>query len=215
MRDRIWSNRAMPDEQEKRLVSFYPQYFDIMHRQLRDAQKYGRLSKAALPDYSTLSVADQLKCIGNLLRGLESLNIARVFAGMTVEAYINHLAYEKLTAFYREHLDKLSMVMKWVTIPKLVYGKGFEPGTQVVEGLDRIGRRRNELVHFKPGKQTPIPSDVMLIELEGSHFIADDVHRAVAALYGIDPEFEEEFVRRHSHQLGVKVVPTGSPAENF
>ncbi|CAN5556359.1 hypothetical protein BH10PLA2_BH10PLA2_25420 [soil metagenome] len=122
----------------------------------------------------------------------QSATIATVFAGLAAEAYINHLAIEKLDTFRLEGLDKLTTEMKWVIVPKLIYRKGIEPSSHVVEGLKRLAKLRNQLVHFK-SKPLRMPLNPTRLEarVRDAEGAVKGVSEAIKALHRIDPKFEK------------------------
>lgn len=80
-----------------------------------------------------------------------------VFAALFLEAFIYDYAAANFSNTYtNKYLDKLSLVSKWVVIPKLVTGKNFPTEGQAFEHLVKLQRARNDLVHYKSG---PLPDN--------------------------------------------------------
>lgn len=76
-----------------------------------------------------------------------------VFSAMCLEAFIYDYGASHLGDKYiKENLDKLDLPSKFIVITKLVTGKDFAKGGHAYEGLKRLARDRNRLVHFKSKK---------------------------------------------------------------
>jgi len=73
-----------------------------------------------------------------------------VFAALFLEAFIYDYAAANFSDTYtKKYLDNLSLVSKWVVIPKLVTGKDFSTEGQAFEHLVKLKKARNDLVHYK------------------------------------------------------------------
>ena len=72
-----------------------------------------------------------------------------VFSALSLEAVINHISKCNLSAFYQKAFDKLELAAKWVVIPHQAFGKGIDPGNDLIHRIDRIQKQRNFLVHAR------------------------------------------------------------------
>lgn len=73
-----------------------------------------------------------------------------IFAGLAVEAYIYDVAAIELTDKYvKTHLDKLSIVDKYVVVPRLISGKEVDKSGEWFRLLGKLVHQRNRMVHSK------------------------------------------------------------------
>jgi hypothetical protein len=119
-----------------------------------------------------------------------------VFSALTLEAYINHYGISRLSRnYFSNYLDKLDMIAKWIVIPKVVTGKQLDSGSAAMQDLDWLVTLRNKLVHYKSKK-------VAVNNIQTSDFLwyedaaraVQAVRRVTAALKGIDPEAEMDWL---------------------
>lgn len=81
---------------------------------------------------------------------LESLAAVHVMAASSLEAHINYEAEESLSDSDFGDFDKLSLEGKWRFLPLLLRcASEFSRGTEPFQGLIRLTKRRNRLVHYK------------------------------------------------------------------
>ncbi len=116
--------------------------------------------------------------------------IVVVFSALTLEAFINFYAIEHLSKrFLERHLDRLGPASKWLIIPRLVCGKQLDTNGQAYEGLQRLFKTRNELVHYK-GKITPMSQlrdrDYSYVEEKDAEDAISTVWQAVTELSRLD-----------------------------
>lgn len=80
---------------------------------------------------------------------------AVVFSALCVEAFINYyITRKKSVGFLGHYLDKLTTDQKWYLIPPLLNnGRSLEPGKEPLQGLNRLVKIRNRIVHAKPSSQ--------------------------------------------------------------
>lgn len=99
--------------------------------------------------------------------------VAIVFSAFALEAYINNYAARKRSnAFFKEHLDNLDFVSKWVVISELFSNKRFPKDKQCYQSLDELRKLRNELVHSKS-------KTIQLEDKDEIKKIGDDVYSMV------------------------------------
>ena len=80
---------------------------------------------------------------------------AVVFSALCAEAFINYYVTRKRSAGFLEHyLDKLTPEQKWYLAPPLLNnGRCLEPGKEPLQGLSKLVKARNRVVHAKPSSQ--------------------------------------------------------------
>jgi len=76
--------------------------------------------------------------------------VAVIFSALALEAFINYYAIEYTSGnYFKNHLERLDPVTKWVLIPKLISGRQIDTGGQAYEKLTWLFGLRNNLVHYK------------------------------------------------------------------
>lgn len=82
-----------------------------------------------------------------------SVTIPIVYSAMCLEAFIYDYGASHLSdSFMKNHIDKLDLPSKYVIVTKLATGNDFPKQTQAYEGLQKMAKDRNKLVHFKSRK---------------------------------------------------------------
>jgi hypothetical protein len=94
---------------------------------------------------------------------LEQIAIAQVMSAACLEAHINRKAKEHLKGKMSDEFDCLSIMAKWLYLPKILGLKGFDPGAFPYQGFDQLIKWRNLLAHYKHMKKEvwnrgPVPS---------------------------------------------------------
>jgi hypothetical protein len=83
-----------------------------------------------------------------------------IFEALAVEAFINYYAANRLgNSYFEEHLDKLTMINKYIVITKLVTGKDFPKDNHIYERLQLLATTRNNLVHNKSVRTASLEGD--------------------------------------------------------
>ena len=119
--------------------SFYARDCQSEIQRLRKRTKGERLSKKAR--FEIVELVGEVRT---------SSIIAVVFAVTALEHAIYRYALRRLShEFFVKHLDRLSLVAKWLVIPKLVTGKAPEESGSAISSLRELIATRNELVHAK------------------------------------------------------------------
>jgi hypothetical protein len=73
-----------------------------------------------------------------------------VFLTTFLESYINDLGGIVLgDTFVKEHLDKLSLISKWIVIPRLITNEEIDKSKSYYQGLKELVQWRNNLIHHK------------------------------------------------------------------
>ncbi len=84
---------------------------------------------------------------------LDHTLVTIIFSALSLEAYINDYAIRMFSKrYFEKYLDKLSILSKWIVIPRLVNGAQLDPSSKPMEELDWLIRKRHELVHYKTRK---------------------------------------------------------------
>ncbi len=80
---------------------------------------------------------------------------AVVFSALSAEAFINYYVTRKKSAgFLERYLDKLTPEQKWYLVPSLLNnGRSLEPGKEPLQGLNKLVKVRNRVVHAKSSSQ--------------------------------------------------------------
>lgn len=72
-----------------------------------------------------------------------------MFSALSAEAFINYYEVNKISAnYFKNYLDKLDVISKWIIIPKLVTGNSIDTGSHSVQKLNSLISLRNKLVHL-------------------------------------------------------------------
>ena len=76
--------------------------------------------------------------------------ISIVFSVMTLEAFINEYGIKHTSkTYFKNHLDNLKLISKFIIIPKLTNDLEIENGNKEFENLKWLLNLRNEIVHYK------------------------------------------------------------------
>jgi len=76
--------------------------------------------------------------------------IAIVFAAMSLEAFVYDYGADRLSGtFMKNHIDKLELPSKFIVLSRITVGKVFPTDSQAYEGLRKLVKDRNRLVHYK------------------------------------------------------------------
>jgi len=81
---------------------------------------------------------------------VDHMLITIIFSALSVEAFINDYAIRRFSKkYFEKYLDKLSIISKWIIIPRLANGTQLDPGSKAMEELDWLIKKRHRLVHYK------------------------------------------------------------------
>ena len=73
-----------------------------------------------------------------------------IFLTTFLESYINDLGGIVLgDTFVKEHLDKLSIISKWIVIPRLITNEEIDKSKSYYQGFKELVQWRNNLIHHK------------------------------------------------------------------
>lgn len=77
-------------------------------------------------------------------------SVAVIFTALSLEAYINYYGITRLSkSYFTKYIDKLSLVAKWVLLPRLTCGKQLGVESKAIEDLRWLATLRNKMVHYK------------------------------------------------------------------
>jgi len=80
---------------------------------------------------------------------LQCVATVHILSAAALEAHINAKAQELLSGRVHDCFERFPLDAKWLLLPRLVGLPGFEPGRMPFQGLLKLVRFRNELVHHK------------------------------------------------------------------
>lgn len=73
-----------------------------------------------------------------------------VFSAMMLESFIYQYGAEYIgKSYFKDHLDKLDLISKWLITPQLVAQKSIDKSGQAYEALKKLVKDRNYIVHHK------------------------------------------------------------------
>lgn len=111
--------------------------------------------------------------VAAIMQSRQYAMVSIVFSAFALEAYINNYAARKRSnTFFKEHLDNLDFVSKWVVISELFTGMRFPKDKQCYQNLEELKKLRNELVHSK-SKTVQLENEVEMKK------VGDDVYSMV------------------------------------
>lgn len=121
------------------------------------------------------AIADQLAAKNDEMGKLALVVV--VFSAFTLEAYINDYAITTLSKnYFKNYLDKLDVVAKWIVIPGLVTGNQLASGSSAMQDVAWLVALRNTLAHFKS-------KEVAIADIRASDFLwYEDAERAIRAV---------------------------------
>jgi len=129
-------------------------YFKVAKDQLNTAKIAETRIRELLADPSPLVKQDLID--KRYYEFSEAVVTSVVFSGLTIEAYINYYAISRLSqSQFENSLDKLSILKKWIDIPKLISGNAIGVGSDAIVLLKTLIQSRNRLVHYKSSGSTP------------------------------------------------------------
>ena len=86
-------------------------------------------------------------------RAADHAKVVITFAAFAIESHINSYGARRLgERYFKNHLDKLDTVSKWIIIPRVVAGRRFPKDHNVFDLLTKLFSYRNEIVHPKSTK---------------------------------------------------------------
>ena len=122
---------------------------------------------------------------------------AVIFSAISLEAYINDYGIRRFSkSFFKEHLDKLKIVSKWVVIPRMTVGKTLDTSARPFQRLKVLFSLRDKIVHFKSRQ---IGSDSLkeddFVVFPAAENAIETVRTVIQALGQIDPMSNASWVQ--------------------
>lgn len=120
--------------------------------------------------------------------------IITVFSALCLESLINDYGIIKTSSsYFKNYLDKLDTVSKWVIIPKVIMGKSISTDGDAFQLLKDLYSKRNRLVHPK-SKIFDNKDDKIIEEFAGATKAVKvgilAIREATKELYKIDESFK-------------------------
>lgn len=85
---------------------------------------------------------------------LQSLASVHLLSAASIEAYINDRGRDRLSGREWDAFEKCPLEAKWIFFTRVfARGGGFACGVEPMQGLARLVKRRNDLVHLKPRRE--------------------------------------------------------------
>jgi hypothetical protein len=114
--------------------------------------------------------------------------MAQLAAAMTLEGVANEVGQERMPGGEWAHIDKASVVGKWLILSRLYAKEAFEPGKEPLQTVTKLYGVRNRLAHAKPIEQG---TEITVVQKDGTtHYGASlDIPAAEvdAVFVGIGP----------------------------
>lgn len=131
-------------EIEKELESINKAIFDIEKKYTRREDAYDETEHLIV---QLSGYWDECQTISSrLIRGTSTIHM---LCASCLEAHINIRAQARLHTNDFSAFDKLSLYGKWLFYPKIIRISCFDAGKEPLQGLARLVKIRNQLVHFK------------------------------------------------------------------
>jgi hypothetical protein len=131
---------------------------------------------------------------------VKEVALTHILCAACLEAHINARAEELLGGKLFEFFDRLNAEAKWLYLPLLSSRAGFDAGAEPFQGISRLVKTRNTLIHFRPRREDwrlgEIPKfiDGMQLRLSDAAASIDLVPRAVKRLSQLLAISEPEWV---------------------
>ncbi len=127
-------------------ISKTQHYYEIACQANSQAQEYAKKRIGRLP--AGTNEIEELLSYSKVVYNQST--IAVVFSAMTLESFINEYSIKSLPKnIFKNHLDKLSLLSKFIITPKLNGGSEMNTDCQEYQDLNWLIKLRNDLVHFK------------------------------------------------------------------
>ena len=144
------------DRAERRLENHMAK-LAVAREAMEDFDERGNRTKGTYEKFEALAIAAEsyeyqaTEAHGPLL---QQLALVHILSANSLEAHINIRAETLLQGKFWGAFERLTIDAKWLFLPKILGLKGFVPGEEPYQGLDKLISARNRLVHYKPHKET-------------------------------------------------------------
>lgn len=136
-------------------ASLYAIYAKIADNSYKEDHEYMQqlLSLDYIVNVDYIGDGDFDDYLGSSGRSITNEFTAILFEALAVESLINYYATHFLgQSFFKDHIDKLSTISKYIVATKLVTGKDFPKSTEIYQRLDLLISTRNLIAHSKAVK---------------------------------------------------------------
>lgn len=119
---------------------------------------------------------------------LAAVGAVHVLAASAAEAHINDSAESHLPRKAWERFERIATESKWLFLPQILGCGSFDVGAEPYQGLTKLFRHRNTLVHYKPRREpwsepgVPAFLGDLGLTLEAAEDSLNAVRHAVSAL---------------------------------
>jgi len=84
---------------------------------------------------------------------LQALSSVQMLTAASIESHINERAKARLTGREWDAFERCTVDGKWIFFTRMFGCEGVTVGTEPLQGLFRVIKRRNALVHYKPRRE--------------------------------------------------------------
>jgi hypothetical protein len=171
--------------------------FDVLDK------KYDRI-EAESHDYDKLEplaiqLGHQSESVGfRYAPVLEHLATVHLLSVNCLEATINLMARDRLTGAMFDEFDKLTVVGKWLFLPKIFKLKGFDAGAEPLQTFIQMVKWRNLLTHYRQ-KREPWNGFRLPTFLGSLGLTIEDGERSVRATRRMVQEIHDQFKEEMDH----------------
>jgi len=152
------------------VIDNYLEILKIQNQEKNDLKKFN--DEESFEDLNNLNVNQEQKLIKILENGsskdklvIQSIVMLTVF----FESLINEIGSIELgQRYFRENIDKLSILSKWEIVLRIAFGKTLDKESQYYENLKKLISTRNSLVHYKTKKLTDLSLDNVAEQMTNS-----------------------------------------------
>lgn len=180
---------------ENEIVAAHWQYFRLSRQAIRDARTKWAELQTLLDAFDRMPQNDRLThfmAISTLhMEYQDQAAVGTIFAGLCAEAFINHFLFLQFDESEAEELEKMSMVAKWLILPKIAEHNGAKANFGVFQQLSYVAKARNSLVHFKTKIEPTMMQAERVKYVEQAEKCLDLIKKAILELAKVAPEFED------------------------
>jgi len=105
---------------------------------------------------------------------------------MAIEAFINEFGITNFSgSYFKNHLDKLSLMSKLVIIPKLAKKTELDSDSQLFQDVKWLIEFRNQLVHFRSKRRNITEIDMTNPMSQKDFVMEEHSERAVSSMQSL------------------------------
>jgi hypothetical protein len=157
---------------------------------------------------------DYQTAASKLIRGTATVH---TLCANCLESHINITAQNAMSGAKFAEFDKLSLYGKWLFYPQLTHIGAFDEGREPLQGLGRLIRARNALVHFKGikcrrefGFQVPDFVERLMLRKKAAEKSLQTTHKLVSELAQMEQRQIPEWLDNGSEKAFLTVTPAFS-----